>query len=389
MKKTSYLKNGLIVAGVVVVLAVLGFYVVPNVIGGSSADPVPVDSLNIGNPIKDSDPVVKTSDLKAPSKDDPRLSDLFASLPEEYCDKAVKENVLIYDQENFYVKVGDDLTKGGPSYDYCEFTVFKNLTGGDDIYAISKATVTPMLTFSGLDFLNKNGDEWVKVTDDVMALVDMEKLKANGAASIAAKRPDLATEGLEENYSIELPRYGATLKFKQYNTGDTIYELKWNGTKFTAGESVTIDTDSVTKGGFAKYCSGNIKVCFSISENLNVFEHDNSMSLVITDVENEADLELGDAGMMYPTIGIALIEDMDAVKEELADGYFYEMKVLWKAGSVTIGDNEFYKVVLRGLGSSYYDNYFTENEGKVYDFKAGVDGEQAMVDLLETLEFTD
>lgn len=40
MKKTSHVKNGLIIAGVVVVLAVLGFYVVPNLIGGSTADPV-------------------------------------------------------------------------------------------------------------------------------------------------------------------------------------------------------------------------------------------------------------------------------------------------------------------------------------------------------------
>lgn len=40
MKKTI-----LIIVGVIV-LAVLGFYVIPNIVGGTTADPVPVDSLD-------------------------------------------------------------------------------------------------------------------------------------------------------------------------------------------------------------------------------------------------------------------------------------------------------------------------------------------------------
>jgi len=46
MKKTSHVKNGLIIAGSVIVLAVLGFYVGSKVIGGSSEEPVSVDNLN-------------------------------------------------------------------------------------------------------------------------------------------------------------------------------------------------------------------------------------------------------------------------------------------------------------------------------------------------------
>lgn len=399
MKKTSYVKTGLIVA-VVVVLAVLGFYVIPSMIGGSSEDPVPVDSLDIGDTTKISDEdSVNKSDLNF---GDLSLGDIFKSFPDEYCDKVVKENVLIYDEENFYIKAGDDLTKGDsrPSYDYCEFAVFKDTKGGDDIYAISKTTETSMMVFGGLEFLKKEGDEFVKVTDEIMALVDFDKLKANGAASIAAERPDLATEGLEENYYIELPRYGTTLKFKQYNTGDTIYELKWNGSKFTATPSgydnekddeVSFKIDPVlVKDGFAKYCSDNLKICFSITSNLNVFEYENSAFLIITDVKNDRDLEYGDAGMTSATIGLNfLYGNIEDLRNDTRSGYLFEYDILEKGRDVTIGGREFYKVVARGFGDSGYSYYFIENEGKVYDFQAGFNGEQAMVDLIETLEFVD
>ncbi|MFH1284115.1 MAG: hypothetical protein ABIH78_00810 [Candidatus Peregrinibacteria bacterium] len=164
----------------------------------------------------------------------PSLSEIFASVPDEYCYAEVREPVLIYDEENYYIKAGDDLSQPGshPSFDNCEFTIFKNLSGGNDVYGITKATSTPMLIFSETNFLEYQDGEWTEVTDQVLSLVDQEKLLANSKAVIEKLAPELIDEQLEENCYIELPRYGTTLKFIQYNTGGQIYGLTWNGSDF-------------------------------------------------------------------------------------------------------------------------------------------------------------
>lgn len=230
------MKKTILILVVVIVLVALGFYVIPNIIGGTTEHPVPIDTLTDDNTL--SVEVSIDDDKLLPIKSEVTLKETFKSLPDEYCDEPMREPVLIDDEENFYIKTGTDLTKekATPSYDYCEFTVFKNLTEGDDIYGIAKATVTPMIIFGGLDFLKYKNNEWVKVTDEIISVVDMEKLRARGEASIAAKKPDLINEDLAENYYIELPRYGTTLKFIHHNTKETIYELKWNGSKFAEVE---------------------------------------------------------------------------------------------------------------------------------------------------------
>lgn len=159
------------------------------------------------------------------------LQEVFDTIPLEYCDEYARIAVLIYDEKNYYIKTGDG-SPNGPSYSYCIFTIFKNTSGGNDIYGVQETTETPMYIFGGLKFLENRNNGWVEVTDELLAEVNFEDLKNRGAKSILENAPELESEGLEENYFIELPRYGTVLKFIHHNTKEVIYELKWNGEKF-------------------------------------------------------------------------------------------------------------------------------------------------------------
>lgn len=162
------------------------------------------------------------------SKQELSLQDQFDTLPVEYCAASMREPVLIYEEVNYYMKTGTDLTKGGamPSYNYCVFTVFQNSSGGNDVYGIEQVTFTPMVVFGGTEFLEYENGSWNKVTDKVLANVDKEKLKS--------KDPEFIQEGLESNYYIELLDDGATVQFIQYNTQEVIFELKWDGSNFNS-----------------------------------------------------------------------------------------------------------------------------------------------------------
>ncbi|MFA7277442.1 MAG: hypothetical protein WC101_00440 [Candidatus Gracilibacteria bacterium] len=187
-------------------------------------------------------PQVKTDNSETLFKEnDPvanNLRSFFDKLPDEYCDRSMREPVLIYDEKNFYMKTGTDLTKGGahPSYDYCEFVIFKNTSGGDDVYGIVKATIAPMLPFGEANFLKYQNGKWIKITDQVMSIIDSDELNAKGSVSIASKAPELAREGLDGNYILALPRIGTVIEFIHYNTKETIYKLKWSNSNFVKVE---------------------------------------------------------------------------------------------------------------------------------------------------------
>ncbi len=165
------------------------------------------------------------------------LQEIFDSLPLDYCDDFMREPVLIYDEANYYMMTGTDLEDGNshPSYDYCEFTIFKNTSSGEDIYGIVHATVTPMLLFGGMEFLKNVDDEWIDVSEEVFEVVDMDILEENCRNSVAGS--DLVEEGLEMNYYMVLPQYGTTIEFVHHNTGDTVYEIKWNGVEFVVNST--------------------------------------------------------------------------------------------------------------------------------------------------------
>ncbi|EKD63485.1 MAG: hypothetical protein ACD_51C00270G0003 [uncultured bacterium] len=184
-----------------------------------------------------SEPIISLSDEIDEQVDESvlTLADIFDRLPNEYCDDFMRDPVLVYDEENYYMKVGTDTSVEGqsyPSYDYCEFTIFKNTSGGNDVYGVSKATVTPMLVFGDLEFLEYSDGEWTPITEKVFANVDMDILLANAKASIETNAPELISEGVEGNYSVELPRYDTVINFIQYNTNEIIYALKWDGSWF-------------------------------------------------------------------------------------------------------------------------------------------------------------
>ncbi len=156
------------------------------------------------------------------------LADAFNRLPEESCPPSMREPILIYDEFNSYKKTGTDLSLPGakPSYDYCEFKIFRDVSD-KDIYAIVSATVTPMAIFSSFDFFEMQNGEFISVKEEIMSHVDSDQLAKNSAASIEKNRPELIGEKLEENYYMELSRNTSDINFIHYNTGEIIYTFKW------------------------------------------------------------------------------------------------------------------------------------------------------------------
>ena len=156
------------------------------------------------------------------------LADAFKRLPEASCPTSMREPTLVYDEDNSYMKTGTDLSLAGakPSYNYCEFKIFTN-ESGQNVYAIVSATVTPMAIFSSFDFFEMQNGEFISVKEEIMSHVDSDQLAKNSAASIEKNRPELIGEKLEENYYMELSRDTSDINFIHYNTGETIYTLKW------------------------------------------------------------------------------------------------------------------------------------------------------------------
>src|SRR3989339_174718 len=157
----------------------------------------------------------------------------FISLPEEYYDK-LYDYTEIYDEQNDYLKaLKSSEDTAIPSSDYAEFVIFRSSTNASDVHCIVETTETSMAVFQTVYFLQYKNGEIKNVSSDVFSIVDMNTLMQNSNTSIKYKRPDLVDQGLETNYYIQLPREGDTIKFVQYNTGETIYEIEWDGENFT------------------------------------------------------------------------------------------------------------------------------------------------------------
>lgn len=167
----------------------------------------------------------------------PSLQDFYDNPPEGYCDKSYMTELEIWDESNYYARISDHKPGNAmPSYSYCVFTIFLHTAGGYNIYGVTDITETPMLSFPMLGFFSYIDGDWVDVSEDVLSLADLALIAERGEASIAENAPELVIEELGGNWKIELPQYDTILRFKQYNTGDVLYQLKWTGTQFIVVE---------------------------------------------------------------------------------------------------------------------------------------------------------
>ena len=154
----------------------------------------------------------------------------FTALPTKYFApvKDVNERkklVRIQDLENGFLRLESNTWEG-----WGEVALFKNADGTKTL-GVQTIGCGPGCETESIFFVQYKNGRWIDVTSDVLPEISQTELNR----VLKCYKPD--TESPAFAY-YELPRYGTTVKLIDNNEGEEagslLYELAWNGTKFSA-----------------------------------------------------------------------------------------------------------------------------------------------------------
>lgn len=203
------------------------------------ASPAPVKNSTVMNEFPTGDKGGETVQMAETTlPEDPSILDYYLALPAETLDhfyplgsedtpEARQALIEVVDEENYYLKLKDNVQHGG--MDTFAMAVFLQ---PDDTHLIAlEGGMSTTLSFRDLGFFEIQNGEWMNVSEGKLPSgIDFEALR-DEAALMGSQQFGLDYEGPYSFY-YELPRYSTDLVLYEYTTGQEMLRLTWRKGQF-------------------------------------------------------------------------------------------------------------------------------------------------------------